>query len=59
MVYGMQLKPKGDKFIELAHAALAGITVAVMPWAFYVDMIPWCEFPPRLNRPTLLTSLCS
>ncbi|KIJ53479.1 hypothetical protein M422DRAFT_154433 [Sphaerobolus stellatus SS14] len=46
MVYGMQLKPKGDRFIELAHAALAGISVAVLPWAFYVDMIPWLRHLP-------------
>jgi hypothetical protein len=42
-VYGIQLQPKNDRYIEIAHLALAGAVEAAVPGAFLVNMFPLRE----------------
>ncbi|KIJ53468.1 hypothetical protein M422DRAFT_222108 [Sphaerobolus stellatus SS14] len=46
IVYGMQLKPKGDYFLEIAHEALSGISTVTTCWSQYVNVLPMLKYLP-------------
>lgn len=49
VAYGIDVLPKDDPYIETAEKALAGVSLAVMPGAFLVDIIPARVFFPPLS----------
>ena len=42
VVYGINVLPKDDPYIETAEKALAGLNIAGNPGAFLVDVLPIC-----------------
>lgn len=47
IVYGIDVQPEDDPYIDIAEKAMAGAAEASTPGAFLVDFLPICE--PDLN----------
>jgi len=45
-VYGYDLAPKGDAFVEIAEKASAMLSYAVFPGAFLVNSLPFLQYLP-------------
>lgn len=43
VIYGIEISPKADRYIDIAERALEGMAKAAAPGAFLVDVLPWCE----------------
>lgn len=43
VVYGIEVLPKDDPYIDLAEKAMASVSGALVPDAFLVYFIPMCE----------------
>lgn len=43
VIYGIEISPKADRYIDIAEKALEGMAKAAAPGAFLVDIFPWCE----------------
>lgn len=43
VIYGIEISPKADRYIEIAEKALEGMAKAAAPGAFLVDVFPCCE----------------
>ncbi|TCD63400.1 hypothetical protein EIP91_005582 [Steccherinum ochraceum] len=46
MVYGMRLKSMDDEYIELAETATRGFAQALIPGAYFVDILPILRYIP-------------
>jgi hypothetical protein len=53
LLYAIDVRDKGDPYIETAEKAMSHLGVAAKPGAFLVDVLPICA-PSRLN-PGLFT----
>jgi|SRR6267154_2053791 len=40
VIYGIEIAPRGDKYIDIAEEALVGMAKAAAPGAFLVDIFP-------------------
>ncbi|KIJ12719.1 hypothetical protein PAXINDRAFT_14478 [Paxillus involutus ATCC 200175] len=40
MIYGIEIAPKDDRYVEIAEQALDGVATAATPGAFFVDIFP-------------------
>ena len=47
MTYGIQIKDTNDPFINIAEAAMKGVSAATAPGAFLVDVIPILKYVPE------------
>ncbi|KAF8128421.1 cytochrome P450 [Boletus edulis] len=47
VIYGIEISPKADRYIEIAEKALEGMAKAAAPGAFLVDVFPWLKYVPR------------
>ncbi|KXN82772.1 O-methylsterigmatocystin oxidoreductase [Leucoagaricus sp. SymC.cos] len=47
VAYGLDIKPKDDPYIETAERGVHALTVAGVPGAFLVDMIPILKYVPE------------
>ena len=56
VIYGIEISPKADRYIDIAEKALEGMAKAAAPGAFLVDVFPWCECYSRSRR-TRLTAM--
>ncbi|KZP29791.1 cytochrome P450 [Athelia psychrophila] len=45
-IYGLDIAPKNDPYVEVVEKALAGATVAMRAGAYMVDAIPWLKYVP-------------
>lgn len=45
-VYGIDMAPVNDPYIDSVEKALDGVTVAAVPGAFLVDVVPWLKYMP-------------
>lgn len=43
VIYGIEIAPKADRYIDIAEKALEGMAKAAAPGAFLVDVFPSCE----------------
>ncbi|KIJ06205.1 hypothetical protein PAXINDRAFT_20589 [Paxillus involutus ATCC 200175] len=47
MIYGIEIAPKDDRYVEIAEQALDGVVTAATPGAFFVDIFPWLKYLPE------------
>jgi hypothetical protein len=47
MTYGIQIKDSNDPFINIAEAAMKGVSASTAPGAFLVDVIPILKYVPE------------
>ncbi|KAF8066895.1 cytochrome P450 [Lyophyllum atratum] len=47
VTYGINIAPKGDRYITIAEKALGGMAEAANPGAFLVDLIPFLKHIPE------------
>ncbi|KZP22537.1 cytochrome P450 [Athelia psychrophila] len=45
-VYGIDIAPKNDPYIDVIESALDGVVTAAMPGAFLVDIVSWLKYIP-------------
>jgi hypothetical protein len=50
MIYGIEIAPKDDRYVEIAEQALDGVVTAATPGAFFVDIFPWCKYGSEARR---------
>jgi hypothetical protein len=41
VIYGIEIAPRGDKYIDIAEEALDGMAKAAVPGAFLVNIFPF------------------
>ncbi|KAH7890379.1 cytochrome P450 [Phlebopus sp. FC_14] len=46
VIYGIEIAPKNDRYIDIAEQALDGMAKAAAPGAFMVDVFPWLKYVP-------------
>lgn len=46
IVYGMQIQSLDDDYITLAHKAVEGLVLAVVPGAYWVEYLPFLRHIP-------------
>ncbi|KIJ60731.1 hypothetical protein HYDPIDRAFT_98167 [Hydnomerulius pinastri MD-312] len=46
VIYGIEIAPKSDRYIDIAEQALDGMARAAAPGAFLVDIFPWLKYVP-------------
>jgi len=47
IAYGLPIQPKDDIYIETAEQGVRPLTVAAIPGAYLVDMLPWLKYIPE------------
>ncbi|KAF9219295.1 cytochrome P450 [Gyrodon lividus] len=47
VIYGIEIAPKDDRYIDIAEQALDGMAKAAAPGAFFVDVFPWLKYVPE------------
>ncbi|KZP22542.1 cytochrome P450 [Athelia psychrophila] len=45
-IYGIDMAPKNDPYIDVLESAIDGVTTAAKPGAFLVDAISWLKYIP-------------
>jgi len=47
IAYGLPIQSKDDIYIETAEQGVRPLTVAAIPGAYLVDMLPWLKYIPE------------
>lgn len=43
IIYGIEVQPEDDPYIDIAENVLVGVAEATIPGAFLVDFLPICK----------------
>jgi cytochrome P450 len=52
MVYGIDVKGNGDKYMATPEKVIHAITVGTVPGRFLVDVLPFCSWFLLIHRPS-------
>lgn len=56
-IYGIEVRPENDPYIEAAEKHMAAQSVATVPGTFLVDFLPICKWISKHFQSTLILHL--